>query len=574
MACKTILTKILPAMMAGLCCALASAQTNSVPAQQFQPPPGGGDNYIQLMGHDVAGHLKPAFGLYFNYAYQPLAFTQRPSGKTINVIKDLVGMDAMAALGFFDVLELGVAMPVGLYQRSDAGPGTAFQGKLSATAVGDLRIVPKWRFYHDPDRGGLALAVVVTAPTGKASSMQGNRALTLEPKVAFDWRFNQRIRMGLNLGYIVRNMGSLVKGQQKLANVDVGNELTYGAALELTAVLNHLSFIGEVFGKMAADTKSALNVETVPLEGLIGPRWHIGRGHALTAAAGMGLTDGYGSPTARVVLGYTYSPPRDTDGDGCYDVDDPCPLDPEDVDGFEDSDCCPDADNDKDGICDPWVADKRLADKYKATCRGRDQCPDIPEDFDGFEDEDGCPDPDNDKDKICDPWVMEKGLADKYKTECQGRDQCPMIPENYNGYQDDDGCPDQLPEPPKAKIEGKKIIILEPVLFYFDKTVIKPESSPVLNAVVKVLNDNPQIRKIRIEGHTDSSGSDAYNMELSSGRAKAIYTYLIEHGIAPDRLTYQQFGKRRLLVYPEKGPTDTQKNRRVEFIIIETAEPN
>ncbi|HEY0193305.1 MAG TPA: DUF4398 domain-containing protein, partial [Kofleriaceae bacterium] len=75
--------------------------------------------------------------------------------------------------------------------------------------------------------------------------------------------------------------------------------------------------------------------------------------------------------------------PGDRDGDGILDNVDKCPSDPEDKDGFEDEDGCPDLDNDKDGI--PDKADK---------------CPNEPEDKDGFEDEDGCPDDDNDGDGI------------------------------------------------------------------------------------------------------------------------------------------------------------------------------
>src|SRR5262249_7482163 len=77
--------------------------------------------------------------------------------------------------------------------------------------------------------------------------------------------------------------------------------------------------------------------------------------------------------------------PGDMDGDGIPDNIDQCPRVPEDLDGFQDADGCPDDDNDNDGITDKL-----------------DKCPNEPEDRDGFEDADGCPDPDNDKDGIPD----------------------------------------------------------------------------------------------------------------------------------------------------------------------------
>src|SRR6185312_8749748 len=75
----------------------------------------------------------------------------------------------------------------------------------------------------------------------------------------------------------------------------------------------------------------------------------------------------------------------DRDGDGIKDNADKCPDQPEDKDGFQDEDGCPDLDNDGDGLNDAI-----------------DKCPNDPEDKDGFEDEDGCPDPDNDNDGIAD----------------------------------------------------------------------------------------------------------------------------------------------------------------------------
>ena len=76
----------------------------------------------------------------------------------------------------------------------------------------------------------------------------------------------------------------------------------------------------------------------------------------------------------------------DRDRDGLVDEVDKCPDSPEDKDGFEDDDGCPEDDNDKDGIVDT-----------------QDGCPLVPEDKDGFEDGDGCPDDDNDKDGVVDP---------------------------------------------------------------------------------------------------------------------------------------------------------------------------
>ena len=117
------------------------------------------------------------------------------------------------------------------------------------------------------------------------------------------------------------------------------------------------------------------------------------------------------SPDAQAIIALSYTKRLsdiDFDKDGIMDKVDKCPKDPEDKDGFEDQDGCPENDNDKDGILDP-------SDKW----------PNVPEDLDGFEDTDGCPEVDNDKDGIMD-------VVDK----------CPMDPEDKDGFEDQDGCPD------------------------------------------------------------------------------------------------------------------------------------
>ena len=131
---------------------------------------------------------------------------------------------------------------------------------------------------------------------------------------------------------------------------------------------------------------------------------------------------------------------QDRDGDGITDDSDQCPDEPEDFDNFEDENGCPDPDNDADTVLD--IDDKCPNEAGDPANRGCplndrdgdgveddvDQCPDIPEDLDGNQDEDGCPeeeDLDSDGDGILD-----------------NVDQCPRDPEDQDGFEDEDGCPD------------------------------------------------------------------------------------------------------------------------------------
>jgi outer membrane protein OmpA-like peptidoglycan-associated protein len=250
--------------------------------------------------------------------------------------------------------------------------------------------------------------------------------------------------------------------------------------------------------------------------------------------------------------------PGDMDGDGILDDVDRCPRVPEDKDGYQDDDGCPDEDNDSDGINDTI-----------------DKCPLDPEDRDNFEDDDGCPEPDNDKD----------GLSDRV-------DACPMEPEDQDGFEDDDGCPDPdndkdgIPDkddkcpnevgvPPDGcpkkytlvVVTEKKIELKQTVFFDTNKATIKSVSFALLDDVALALKDNPKI-KVEVQGHTDSQGNDSFNLKLSQRRAESVRAYLQSKGVARDRMTPRGYGENVPLA-DNRTDDGRAQNRRVEFIITE-----
>jgi outer membrane protein OmpA-like peptidoglycan-associated protein len=238
----------------------------------------------------------------------------------------------------------------------------------------------------------------------------------------------------------------------------------------------------------------------------------------------------------------------DLDNDGIPDSVDKCPQVPEDMDGFEDSDGCPDFDNDKDGIADSV-----------------DGCPNAPEDYDGFQDKDGCADADNDKDGVCDPWVADQHLELLYEKVCKGMDKCPNLPEDIDGFEDLDGCPDfdndldgvpdtldkcpneagpadnqgcpkPAPEPPKVKEIKPGRLILRGVDFKSNSADLASESYQKLDEVFESLKAYPEV-KIEICGFTDNGGNPVANKKLSQHRAETVRAYLILRGIDPSRIT-------------------------------------
>jgi len=228
---------------------------------------------------------------------------------------------------------------------------------------------------------------------------------------------------------------------------------------------------------------------------------------------------------------------KDTDGDNIYDKDDACP----EVFGLAEFNGCPDTDGD-------GIPDKDDACPTEPGPKALNGCPDT--DGDGVADKDddcptvagpaankGCPWPDRDGD----------GVPDK-------DDLCP----DKVGTVANNGCPEVTEGVRKALNAYAKTI-----LFDTGKSTIKAQSAEVLQNIIEILEEY-SYANFNIEGHTDSVGSEALNEKLSQARASSVMNYLIEKGIASNRLNAKGYG--------ESNPIDTNKtregranNRRVEI---------
>ena len=130
--------------------------------------------------------------------------------------------------------------------------------------------------------------------------------------------------------------------------------------------------------------------------------------------------------------------------------------------------------------------------------------------------------------------------------------------------------PEPVPDPPKrVVVENNKIVIGEKIQFDLNKATIKPESDSLMEEIIKVVKENPQIKKVAIEGHTSSEGSDKHNLKLSDQRAKAVMDYLVKKGELPKEMfTAKGFGESKPIA-EESTEEGKEKNRRVEFNITE-----
>lgn len=136
---------------------------------------------------------------------------------------------------------------------------------------------------------------------------------------------------------------------------------------------------------------------------------------------------------------------------------------------------------------------------------------------------------------------------------------------------DGDGVPDiydECPDTPRgAKVDERGCWVIEGVLFDFDRSDIRAEAHPILDEVAAVLQMNPGVR-VRIEGHTDSRGSLAYNQGLSERRAASVVRALVDRGISEWRLESVGYGETRP-IRPNDTEANMQLNRRVEITPIQ-----
>jgi OOP family OmpA-OmpF porin len=128
--------------------------------------------------------------------------------------------------------------------------------------------------------------------------------------------------------------------------------------------------------------------------------------------------------------------------------------------------------------------------------------------------------------------------------------------------------PPPPPPPPVAKpappAPGTKITEIKGPHFDFNKSTIKPEGQRRLDDVVRLMRDNPTM-KVEAVGHTDSVGSDAYNLKLGERRARSVASYLTEQGVSSSRIDIRSEGKARP-VASNATAEGRAENRRVEIL--------
>ena len=545
--------------------------------------PGAPDDGLVLFRPQTLPHASVYAQLGIGFSLNPLRLSDITNDRTTlsrstssNVITTQLSTYMSAGIELLDRLTIGGTFPVAWgetgnqpnYPPSAFGSSAFTTFSTSGPAVGDIRIDARYVAARSDDRSR-AFGVQVSGwfPTGNGSSTNFGGDGSVEGMLMFtgEWTPKHFLTLVANTGIHLRQDNSINNpaGSQPgpKQGLGIGDEWRWAVGALLPIKGGKYRLGATIFGQTGLTNDSTtgptfFTKQNTPIEWNVEGRMRLpmaGWEHWFVGAGGGTLiAPGYGAPDLRVValLG-TYwqivdtnphSPEarmrirrsireslKDTDGDGIPDDVDACPTEPEDHKDPDPMDGCPaPSDRDGDGIPDQL-----------------DKCPDKPEDKDGVDDEDGCPEEDADSDGIPD-----------------AKDACPKEPGQPDPDPKKNGCPKFI------KLEGSSVRVLQQVHFQTGSATILPDSFPMLTEIAQLLKVTPGIKKMRIEGNTDNRGAAEMNLDLSKRRAASVRVWLIQHGIASERLDSDGYGMTRPIQTNDTAD-GRAANRRVEFKIID-----
>lgn len=530
-------------------------------------------------------------GLYLNYAADPIELELEESDRdSSDLVSNVFGADLVGALGITRRFQLGIGIP---YVHTDVEDVLNLGNRIDEGGdfLGDVTLEAKYTLIERPPGKGYGLSLVprFILPTGDLRSFAGTGRFGFGGLVVADARYN-KINYGVNLGGFLRDEpGYRGGGDQYDDQIFVGAGVT-------VPTTRSLDIVGEITGRT-----SFRNSRSNPFEALLAFRFHWG-GLAFTIGGGAGLTDSRGAPTFRVVASLTpYVPEREA----------PVPTADlvthsrktwalvEDVDG--------DGRPNPGDVIEYAITLVNTGTKDAEDVVFVDPIPDRTRYVAGSMELNGqalsdAPDEDAADFDATNPGAVTVGVGRIGNQEGQNAAVFSFRVEVDPGIQeltvvrneaviyhrDQPAQPGTDPESgPRIgerirtaettvfpSIRERETVVVTPdkleitrnIHFEFDKATIRPESYPVLDDVAGVLTDNPQLH-IRIEGHTDSIGSVAYNQRLSDRRAQAVLEYIAKRGVSASRLSTEGRGETAPIASNETT-VGRAMNRRVEFLIV------
>lgn len=501
------------------------------------------------------GHLGLAASLHLDYALEPLRGSASGTGALL-VEHQLAGQLGVA-VGAFDRFVGAVRVPVVLMMEGAPGattdPTASRDPVVSGAGIGDLALTLRYRVLGEEDDAfALAIQTEATVPlaeaAGAAQDLAGDAGVTFTPELLVEGRVAP-VRFTASVGARFREAAVY-------RALRVQHELTWGLAVGVDIAPEVLEVMLEGFGTTPLDRFGEASAS--PVELLLGVRVRPIAPLFVGLAGGVGLGDGYGAPSARAVLMVGYADaevaripsevdPRDEEARRAREAEEAtaraAAAAAEAAAEAERAELARRAER----VDPPTRAEYGQLDRDgDHIVDAEDACLLDREDFDEIADADGCPEEDADEDAVADAI-----------------DVCPMTP----GVASDDpevrGCPERA-----FVSESGSIVITERVEFATGSDRILRESEPVLGDVLAIIQSSEGLRSVRIEGHTDDRGRDDANVRLSRARAASVRRWLIERGVDGSRLAAWGCGEAHPLA-PNRSRGDRQRNRRVEFLIVD-----
>lgn len=487
------------------------------------------DSQVTLWTDDAG--IRPGFvgRLGLGYARDPVLVVSDSTGQGQALVGDLGELDLIAGWAGGPV-RAAVFVPL---------VGASSELTEGAAGLGDIALDMKGQLLDPAELGfGMAVGGRLTAPTATPPDALplGSAGVSWELRLIVDKPIGDLRLLG-NVGYTGRpaaDLGDVVSGSALLARAGAGYAIGEGG---LSAEIGGAPILTALGGGTG-----------FPVEALGGGWVRAGESVVVRGAGGTGITKGIGAARARVLVTVEYSPKHDADPDG---------------DGLIGAD---------------------------------DACPDAAEDLDRVEDEDGCPEPATTVDLLVkDPYggaildaMVEVVIGDEVR-HVSAMERLVLEPGTYRLSAEapeymrlDDLFTVKANEPlqlvkvmepevvpvGRVVVEQDRIAILEKIYFQTGSADLRADSFGLLQEVAATLRQHPDVRLVRVEGHTDSRGDADFNLQLSQSRAESVVAFLAQHGVAPERLQAQGFGESRP-VDPREIDAAWDLNRRVEFVIVE-----
>jgi OOP family OmpA-OmpF porin len=580
----------------------ARAQTAPGWAHNLYQPAERGSRWFTNESLEIKGRGRMAIGIVTDYSYRSLVDYRADGVVLASIVRNQLLVHPGATFTFADRVRIGVSVPLQLFVDGGrpATVGGATYAPSEDVAVGDVRLGADVKLFGGRSATGDgiegALGAQLFVPSGSPASYTGDG----EP------RFLPRFLIAGQAGHIAyaARAGVMVRGREEAwADGRIGTEAQVGLSAGYVTANRKLLVGPELLGSTVFS--KAFEARTTPAEVLLGARYAFTDELRIGLGAGLGLTRGYGAAVARGLLAVEWVPgdPQkeegdkaksvDRDGDGVADADDACGFLPGPSSPDPARSGCPVVDSDGDHVADDVDACRFVPGAHSADARLNGCPPDG--DADGIRDnEDACPrdkggpssDPkrhgcpviDKDGDGVSDfedacPDAAGPKTADPKTTGCPDTDRDKDgVPNDVDACPDLAGPADANPKKngcPKAVLEGNRIRITEQVRFATGKAqIVGPESEAVLQAVLAVLQGHPEVKRLRVEGHTDNQGKAADNKRLSQARAEAVMAWLVGKGVDKARLEAKGYGDERPIM-PNSTDDGRTQNRRVELHVEE-----